>query len=536
MRSKRRDNCAIANRWSCWRTLRRGIITVMLDPTVFDSNASNSVEPVAVLTAGSNAQHPAVLPTTQWLIEGVRAGFFLVPRTAGASPAPLQTALIAVLYFVGEVALGRIEVFGPAVFSAQAWLSGWWSFLVLLGAAWWALSGPDGAPSSQRSNRLAAFFMLSLGAALPSMVVYSLLQAGLAQRWLPLNALFGATAYWAMYGVFVMWSFGALAVLMRRFVGWSARNFVFMVLMLACTGVSIWQLQQRTWQEDYSEASRLEAAKPRLRLSQQGFKLQQALWQTTVDALAPQRPGIADVYGLVFAPYASEDVFKRESELVSSVLAQRFDARGRVITLLNHAVTAQTHVWATPQNLERAIEALARRMDLRNDVLVVYLTSHGGSDFKLAASHWPLDVEPLTPQQLRAALDKAGIRNRVIAVSACYSGGWVGPLASDSTLVMTAADETHTSYGCGRLSELTFFGRALFDEQLRKTHSFSQAFANAVPLIKQREIDAGKADGFSNPQISVGSAIKPVLDALETRLNGLPPVAPPAITPIPPAS
>ena len=29
---------------------------------------------------------------------------------------------------------------------------------------------------------------------------------------------------------------------------------------------------------------------------------------------------------------------------------------------------------------------------------------------------------------------------------------------------------------------------------LRKTHSFSQAFANAVPLIKQREIDAGKAD------------------------------------------
>lgn len=53
-------------------------------------------------------------------------------------------------------------------------------------------------------------------------------------------------------------------------------------------------------------------------------------------------------------------------------------------------------------------------MDKGNDVLVVYLTSYGGRDFKLTASHWPLDVEPLTPQLLSAALDKAGIRNRVI--------------------------------------------------------------------------------------------------------------------------
>jgi hypothetical protein len=165
-------------------------------------------------------------------------------------------------------------------------------------------------------------------------------------------------------------------------------------------------------------------------------------------------------------------------------------------------------------------------MDKDNDVLVVYLTSHGGSDFKLAASHWPLEVEPLTPQLLRAALDRAGIRNRVIAVSACYSGGWVAPLASDNTLVMTAADATHTSYGCGRLSELTYFGRAMFDEQLRNTHSFEQAFANAVPIIKQREIDAGKDDGFSNPQISVGSGIRPLLQNLEKRLQALPQVLP----------
>ena len=36
------------------------------------------------------------------------------------------------------------------------------------------------------------------------------------------------------------------------------------------------------------------------------------------------------------------------------------------------------------------------------------------------------------------ALDAAGIRNRVLVVSACYSGGWIEPMATDSTLVMTA--------------------------------------------------------------------------------------------------
>jgi hypothetical protein len=59
----------------------------------------------------------------------------------------------------------------------------------------------------------------------------------------------------------------------------------------------------------------------------------------------------------------------------------------------------------------------------------------------------------------------------------------------------------------------------VFDEALRKTHSFEAAFAEAVPVIKQREIEAGKEDGFSNPQIHVGAGIRPVLDQLSQRLG-----------------
>ena len=463
------------------------------------------------------------LPLKNWVVEGLRAGFFLPPRTAGRSPAPLQVLLILIVYYALEVTLSRLQVVGPARFDTQAWLSGWWSSLVFVGAAWWAFSAPgNNSPTGSRLSRVAACFTLSLMAAIPSVVFYELLMAALAHGWIKSGAKSAVWIYGLIYGGFMLWSLGVLALLIRRFSGWTARSAIFISIMVACTGISIWQFNQRAWQEDHSSQSKVDADKPRLRLSQQVFEAQQALWATKVNELALQRDGVTDVYGLVFAPYASEDVFKRESTLVNDILSQRFDAQGRVLHLLNHGATTPSHLWATPQNAERAIQALAERMDKDNDVLVVYLTSHGGSDFKLAASHWPLEVEPLTPQLLRAALDKAGIRNRVIGVSACYSGGWVAPLASDHTLVMTAADATHTSYGCGRLSELTYFGRAMFDEQLRKTRSFEQAFANAVPLIKQREIDAGKDDGFSNPQISVGSGIRPVLKNLEQRLETLP--------------
>jgi hypothetical protein len=98
----------------------------------------------------------------------------------------------------------------------------------------------------------------------------------------------------------------------------------------------------------------------------------------------------------------------------------------------------------------------------------------------------------------------------------------IEPLANDDTLVMTAADATHTSYGCGRKSPLTFFGRAVFDEGLRRTHSFEDAFAAALPVIRQREIEGRKPDGFSNPQIRVGARIRPVLAAVAKRLDSQP--------------
>jgi len=452
----------------------------------------------------------------QWLLEGLRAGFFLRPRVAGEQPTPAQLAALLAIFALLEIGLARLEVAGPANFDLRGWLAPWWSAAALLLLAWWAL--PAHVPGASRAGPggLAAWLALWAGATVPANTASQLLGIAQAHEVLPQLLDTSAWVAWTLYLALWVWSVAAVLRLSALFGMDRPRLAALGTGMVVLFALAAWQFPDRPWQADVSQADN---ARPRLELSQETFEAQQALWQRTVADLAPQRPGTIDVYGLVFSPYAQEDVFLRESDMVAKLLAERFDAQGRVVQLANHATTARIHPWATLPNLQRAVEAIAARMDRDEDVLVVYLTSHAAGDFRLAAANPPLHVEPVSPGELRRALDEAGIRNRVIAVSACYSGGWVGPMSGESTLVMTASDAQHTSYGCGKLSELTFFGRALFDEQLRKTRSFEQAFAQAVPVIREREAQAGKDDGFSNPQIGIGQKIRPVLRALQQRLD-----------------
>ena len=451
-----------------------------------------------------------------WIVEGLRAAVCLRPRLAG-EPAPWHFAVLVIASTALSIGLGRLEVPGPAAFNPYAVLASWWSagaLLLLLWAVLWRHPRSEAAPGG-----VASWFALWLVALLPLVVVSQGLSAAQERELLPKAVADAGVFQWGAFIVFWGWMLAVAIGLGRRYGLKAPRLAGLAIGLIAIESVLVAYPPGASW---YSDAPYDEEARPRLSLSQETFEQQQEVWQRSVRGIAPQRPGVRDVYGVVFAPYASEDVFLRESTMVADVLAQRFDAQGRVLQLVNHATTAEHLPWATPLNLRRAIEAVAQRMDREQDLLVVYLTSHGGRNFQLAASHWPLKVETLSPAELRTMLDEAGIRHRVIAVSACYSGGWVGPLASETSLVMTAADADHTSYGCGRRSELTFFGRALFDEQLRRTHSFEQAFAAAVPLIRQREVDAKKQDGFSNPQISVGDRIRPVLADIARRLDTLP--------------
>jgi hypothetical protein len=443
--------------------------------------------------------------------------------------------MLWVVVFVSALlaAAARLEIPGEARFVFRNWLFSWAPSALLLFGLWFVLQW--GRRHAALGASVSAWWLMWTVATLPMALLALALSAAGAREWLPDWWVESAGLGWGIFGVFWLWLVLAAwritsAVNHSRWVCVGV-----LVCVCAVQAADTWLLRTRVWQE----APTSQGEPDTLVLSQEVFETQQSLLAQAQQGIRPATPAEGDVphvFGLVYAPYA-QDVFLRESAMVQEVLESRFAAQGRVLRLLNHPTTAETVPWATTRNLQQSLQALAKAMDVQRDVLVVYLTSHGGADFKLAASNWPLEVPDLTAQELRAQLDSLGIRNRVIAVSACYSGGWIEPLEGDTTLVMTAADKDHTSYGCGSRSELTFFGRAVFDEELRqKTLSFEDAFRASVPVIARREVEGKKKDGFSNPQIAVGTGIKVVLARLEQAMKTLasaPVVAAPVASPAP---
>jgi hypothetical protein len=256
--------------------------------------------------------------------------------------------------------------------------------------------------------------------------------------------------------------------------------------------------------EDPAEAERWKPARGEAMLYHQPRLLDEALRR-----VQPGTPGQPELYLLALAGHGAQDVFLREVDQVAAQFAQRFGTAARSIVLANNPATVLTRPLATVSALEASLRTIGQRMNPDEDVLFMFLTSHGAADHQFDLTLWPWQFEQLTPQRLAGLLDAAGIRHRVILVSACYSGGFVPPLSGPDALVMSAARADRSSHGCSHEADWTFFGRAFFDEALRATPSFTQAFERARAAVAQRE----KAEGYaaSEPQISVGTGIAPVL-------------------------
>ncbi|WP_309625417.1 C13 family peptidase [Methylibium sp.] len=465
---------------------------------------------------GSSAPTPRHGALAAWWRAAWRSAVGLRPGEPLSQPGPVAIALLMATRLLLSLATQRLMIDGPATFNAPALQSGWLSSLVSVWLCWLLTRRASRPRPDAAIDRGATLFGLLLAQSVVILVVGGLglavlFRSGLLGH-LPAGVL--AVLWWAPWG----WSWLVTLRLMQRQV--PARSA--MAALAAAVVTAAYVLDLQLPHDPFWYPAREGASERYLRLTPQAIEAQSGLLARATAVLAPQRPGIVDLYAITFAPYADEEVFRRESALVDAVMQQRFDARGRSLQLVNHAQTAEALPWATAQNLRRAIEGVAAVMDRDEDVLFIHLTSHGARGGELAASLWPLEVPAVTPVELRAWLDAAGVRYRVLSISACYAGSWIAPLAGDTSLVMTAADAEHTSYGCGRKSALTFFGRAMYDEALRETHSFERAHARARGVIERREREAGKDDGYSNPQISVGAAIRAPLAALERRLQVAP--------------
>lgn len=238
---------------------------------------------------------------------------------------------------------------------------------------------------------------------------------------------------------------------------------------------------------------------------------QQRRLDAALAALPQHRAGVAEAYVLTIA-LDSDPVFAREAREAARVLAARYDAQGRTLTLAGPDGARDDLPHGSITALLLALSHIGTLMDGNEDALVLYTTSHG-MDLGLAYHYGDSGYGVLSPASLKAALEQAGIRKRVLIISACYSGVFVPALASPDTAILTAAASTRSSFGCVAENDWTFFGDALINRALRQPVTLDEAARMAGRSVAEWETKARFL--ASLPQVSIGPEVGTWLPALE---------------------
>jgi Peptidase C13 family len=443
-------------------------------------------------------------------------------------PSLLVCACVLVVLRVGLefAAAGAVGGFNPyGINAAIAWIA--------LEIAVAALFIPPGA----RTTALAAMLVLSSFAELAivaaKLAVAKFALAELAIAKVPslgtLSPVYQERAVpVAIFAILSLWLIGAIAAVIRTFV--AQTRFAALgraaALWAAVLAVSAFvphapifvgrDFDVRTanlWESLHAQFATAEA-----RSAPPGFEqTQHALLEAEVAKLAPPQKGTTNIYTLGIAGWAGQDVFLKELDGALAALGAVLPIRGHWVRLVNHPETLESLPQANQRNFAAAVHALGQILDKESDVLLLLMTSHGdpgGFGLRLPTEV----VTDLTPQEVATVLDHEGIKNRIVIVSACFSGTFVPPLANDNTIVLTAADAKSTSFGCAPERDWTYFGDAFFRQSLRPGRDFQRAFDNAHVLIQGWELMDGARP--SNPQAHFGpvlvSKLAPLFEAQQS--------------------
>ncbi|WP_288099013.1 C13 family peptidase [Pseudomonas sp.] len=228
-----------------------------------------------------------------------------------------------------------------------------------------------------------------------------------------------------------------------------------------------------------------------LGLLAQGHLLEDALGNV------PTSTPAVELYTLTLGGDGKQSVFLRESDYVANMLTSRFGAFGQ-IRLVNHRDHLVDRPMATRENMRRAAVTLAERSG-PEDLIFIYLTSHGTSEHELVLDQPRMELADLPADELATVLAPLKNRDKIVVISSCYSGGFIPALKDERTLIMTATRADRVSFGCSEEANFTYFGDALFAQALNQTDDLEQAFKLARATVAEREL----ADGFeaSEPQI-----------------------------------
>jgi hypothetical protein len=135
------------------------------------------------------------------------------------------------------------------------------------------------------------------------------------------------------------------------------------------------------------------------------------LIDAAVARLSAGTAGRTEAYFVGFAGYGGQGVFEKEIRFANDAFGKRLDLDGRSLQLVNSPEQRdETTPLATASGLTRSLAGIAGKMNPDEDVLFMFLTSHGSEDAELSVSQGYLPLQDLDSHTLRTALDEAGIQ------------------------------------------------------------------------------------------------------------------------------
>ena len=332
------------------------------------------------------------------------------------------------------------------------------------------------------------------------------------------------SVYWIVAGVYLCWHLAIIFRVIRMLFYAALPKVIVLLSIYVFFNLVPWLVMpnQPLWFASFNSDSNAEDSRPPRIDLEALFYAQPDLLEHKLNALLPQRPGIMDLYFLGVAGYSNEDVFMNEARLAKQLFDERFGTNGRSVLLVNNRQTFATSPMANNHNLVTALKQIGKAMDTEEDVIFLFLTSHGDEDEGLSVRIGNHSLNKISPDSLAIALDRSGIKWRIIVISACYSGNFIEALQDPRTLIITAARHDRSSFGCGHNGDFTYFGQAFFGQALHDNYSFAKAFEAARASIETRESEEKLTPSL--PQMAVGKEIEALLPSLVEQLqrqNGL---------------
>ena len=162
--------------------------------------------------------------------------------------------------------------------------------------------------------------------------------------------------------------------------------------------------------------------------------------------------------------------------------------------LINDKQKVDKHPLATKTSISRTLHGLSEKMDPEQDILFVYLSSHGSKSHEFSLNQPGLKIGDLSAQSFAKMIEDVPVKWKVIIVS-----------------IMTASAADKKSFGCSDENHFTYFGEAFFKDSLPTAGSFVDAFSKATAIIAKKE--SGNGYELSEPQISKPDTIVSHLSA-----------------------